>query len=79
MEAIPADKIMEYLTARRMVSLKNLADKFSVEVDEISPMVQALESDGRVRVAMSRCSSDCSSCSSCGRRFGEYVKGNNLV
>ena len=66
METEFADKMMEYLTARRMVSLKNLADKFSVAVEDIILLVIELEASERVRVAMSRCSSDCSSCSSCG-------------
>ena len=66
METDFADNIMEYLTARRMVSLKNLAEHFNCEVDEIIPIIIQLEIDQRVRAAMSRCSSDCSSCSSCG-------------
>ena len=61
-----AEKIMEYLTSRRMVSLKNLAEHFNYQVEDISPIVMQLETDQRIRVAMSRCSSDCSSCSSCG-------------
>ena len=66
MESRFAEQLMEYLTARRMISLKNLAEQFDSTVAGIVPAVKQLESEKRIRVAMSRCSTDCSSCSSCG-------------
>lgn len=61
------DKIMEVLTARRLMSLENLALSLEMEPEQLHPKLQQLDADGRIRYAQSKCSGSCSTCStSCG-------------
>jgi hypothetical protein len=48
-----------------MSSLGNLAAHFEQSVEELSPLIQTLESKNRLRLSLSRCQSDCSACHSC--------------
>lgn len=61
-----ANATMTYLTGRRMSSLGNLATHFGRSVEEFTPVVRMLESQNRLRLASSRCQSDCADCYSCG-------------
>ncbi len=74
MEKTIEEELLSYLTPRRMMSLKNLADQFDRTVEEITPVILQLELENKVRAAMSRCSSDCSSCSSCGPEDGKTAE-----
>ena len=59
------NKIMEELTARRMMSVGNLAQLMEMEPEELQPRLDQLEAGGRIRYAISNCSGSCSTCSSC--------------
>ena len=59
------DQIMEVLTARRMMSVGNLALQFGMEPEALQPRLDQLEAGGRIRYALSRSSGSCSSCTSC--------------
>ncbi|MHC4553089.1 MAG: FeoC-like transcriptional regulator [Planctomycetota bacterium] len=59
------NELMDYLTARRMSSLGNLALHFDVTAEEIIPIVQQLQKQKRLRPSTSRCQSGCDSCSGC--------------
>lgn len=59
------EKIMNVLTERRMMSVGNLALHFEMEPEGLQPRLDQLESAGRIRYAIPRCSGACSTCSSC--------------
>lgn len=59
------DQIMEILTPRRMMTVGNLALSLEKEPEEIHPSLKQLDSDGRIRYALSKCNGSCSSCSTC--------------
>ena len=65
------DQIMKVLTARRMMSVGNLALHFEMEPEAMLPRLNQLEAAGRIRYAMSRCSGSCSTCSTCSSEEGE--------
>lgn len=60
-----ANRVMDYLTKRRMSSLGNLAAHFERSVKVLTPLIQTLEAENRLRLSSSRCQSDCSACHSC--------------
>ncbi|MDF7798735.1 FeoC-like transcriptional regulator [Pontiellaceae bacterium B1224] len=59
------DQIMEVLTPRRMMTVGNLALQFEMEPEELHPQLKQLDSDGRIRYALSKCNGACSTCSTC--------------
>ena len=65
MADINTDKIMSYLTPKRMSSIGNIAYAMNHTIAEVIPAILELEQLGKLRLARSRCSSDCGSCSSC--------------
>ena len=48
-----------------MMTVGNLALHFEMEPEVLHPRLQELACDGRVRYAQSRCSGECSTCSTC--------------
>ena len=60
------DEIMDVLTPRRMMTVGNLGLMMEKDPEELHPFLMALDKDGRVRYAQSKCSGSCSTCSSCG-------------
>jgi len=59
------EQIMEVLTARRLMTVGNLARHFETEPEALQPRLDLLEAGGRIRYALSRCKGSCSTCSSC--------------
>ena len=60
-----ANEVMDYLTSRRTASVGNIALRCGCEVEALAPVIEALESGGRLRRAFSRCQSGCDSCAGC--------------
>lgn len=59
------DQIMDVLTPRRMMTVGNLALSLEKDPEEIHPSLMELDSDGRIRYALSKCNGSCSTCSTC--------------
>ena len=66
MSEIIKNKIMDFLTPKRMASVGNIATAIESSPEEIIPVMQEMDNANMIRLANSSCSSDCSSCSSCG-------------
>lgn len=60
-----ATEVMDYLTSRRTASVGNIALRCHCDIETLVPVVEALESEGRLRRAFSRCQSGCDSCIGC--------------
>jgi hypothetical protein len=60
-----ANNVMDYLTPHRTASLGNIAAHCNCAVDELGPVIEALEAERRLRLAFSRCQSGCSQCAGC--------------
>lgn len=59
------ENLMAYLTPRRTASVGNLATHFDCALSEITPVVENLISEGRLRLSASRCAGSCGSCTGC--------------
>ena len=59
-------KILIYMSQRRMCSVSNLMNGMQIALDDIMPELNSLQSDGLVRIAKGGgCSGSCGDCSSC--------------
>ena len=65
------DVIIEYVTSRRISSVRSCLEHFNISIEIITPIIRKLESEKRVRLAVSQCSSDCGKCQSCSTQTGE--------
>lgn len=59
------DKVMDYLASHRTASLGNIAAHCGCDVEALGPVVDHLESQQRLRCAISRCQSGCEQCDGC--------------
>lgn len=60
-----SNHVMDYLTARRMSSLGNMAMHFECPVSKLVPVIKRLELKNRLRLSLPRCGGTCGSCDGC--------------
>ncbi len=73
------DIISKHIDGKRTISVKNLCELFDSLLEEVTPIVEKLELIGKVRIANSPCSLDCSSCSTCETSVQQRITENTIL
>jgi hypothetical protein len=78
-ESIMLNTVESAFASRPMMSAGNLAEKLSLNMEELSTTVRRWESEGRVRIVNPRCAGSCSSCSSCSNEESEAAQNEPVL